>query len=205
MASEVSISNLGLAGLGHKSFIQSMDEASVEARYAKLFFDPTRRSTLRAHPWNFATSRVDLALLGDGPRPWTYTYALPTACLKARYIVPSVTGIKIPFELGLNTAGTARVIHTNEANATLVYTSNVSNVDLFDPLFSDTLAANLSARFAPVIAPSKSQEMLARYVSWMRAATAADAGEGEAEVPPPPEWLDARLSAAPATYTREET
>jgi len=194
MVSKVPLCNLSYAALGHKAFIQSIDEASVEARYAKLFYDVARQATLRAHPWNFATGRATLALLDDGPLPWTYKYALPSGCLKARRIVPGYSTEKIPFEVALSDDGTTRVIHTNQKDAVLVYTHNVENGDLFDALFTDAFTYNLAARLSPTIAPSKSQEMLTRFINAMRQAQTSDASEGEAEDVATTDWLEARLN-----------
>jgi len=200
--SKVSILNLAYAGIGHKAFIQSIDEASVEARYGKLYYDVARRATLRAHPWNFATVRVNLALLGDGPAPWTYMYVLPTGCVKARYIVSSLPGVKIPFEVGLSADGTTRVLYTNQEDAVLVFTFDVENDLLFDATFIDAFAFGLAYRLAPTIAPSKSQEAATKFMNAMRMAQAADASEGEAEEPAAPDWLEARLGGTPEYYLR---
>jgi hypothetical protein len=204
MTSEVKISNLAIAALGHKSFIQSMTEESVEARYANLFYENTRRSTLRAHPWNFATGRKVLALLGDGKGKWTYMYALPNNCLKARFIEPVVPSDKVPFEVALSDDGNSKIIYCNVPEAELIYTVDVKNPDLFDPMFEDTFALNLSQRMCPVIAPNKSQEILTKYVNSLRAAEAADASEGEPEDVQQTDWLEARVSGS-TTYVREVT
>lgn len=197
MSSKVPISNLAIAALGHKAFIQSMTENSVEARYANLFYDQSRKSTLRAHPWNFATGRKQLAILSTTPvGPWTYTYALPTGCMKARYIGETYLGRANPFEVALNSAGDTRVLYTNAPDAVLVYTHNVENADLFDPLFTDAFSLNLAFRLAPTIAPSKAQEIANKYLAAMRAAQAADAGEGQAEPSQAPDWLDNRVTGS---------
>lgn len=198
MASKVSISNLALGALGHKAIIQSMTEQSQEATFANLFYEQARKATLRAHPWNFANIRVDLALLGDGPRPWAYQYALPTNCVRALYIQSLLdNGEKIPFEVSLKADGTARVINTNQPDATLIYTANVEDPNLFDPMFTEAFVLKLAGMLAPTIAPQRNQEMATRFVNAMRAATAVDAGEGEPEPPATTDWLEARLGYAP--------
>lgn len=193
MSSKVPICNLAIAALGHKAFIQSLTESSVEARYSNLYYDAARKAVLRAHPWNFATGRKKLALLGDGVGGWTYKYALPSGCLMARYIVPSVRTIKEKFEVALNDDGLTRVLYANKADAVLVYTHNVENPELFDSLFIDAFHLNLAQRLAPVIAPNKSQEVMAKFVNTMLQAKAVDAAEGEPEDTYETDWLEARV------------
>jgi hypothetical protein len=201
MSSQVSICNLALAALGEKAFIQDINEASVQARYAKLFYTPSRRATLRAHPWNFARVKATLALVTDTGGKWEYAYALPARCLKARYIVPLVPGDKVPFEVALSQDGNSRVLYTNMPDAELVYTYDLENPDLFDPMFVDAFAFGLATRLSPVLAPSKAQEMMTKYVNWMRGAQAADASEGEEEDVATTDWLEARISGG-TTYVR---
>lgn len=204
MTSEVQISNLGLATLGEKAFIQSLTENSVQARYANLFYEPARKATLRVHPWNFARTRVALSLKSDvAVGKYQYTYGVPSACLRARYIENNGINDDAPFELGLSEDGNERIIYTNVTGAVLIYTANVTNPNLFDSMFVDAFALNLAYRLAPVIAPSKSQEMATRYINAMKQAMAADAGEGVPEPWQAPDWLEARIggsTAADALY-----
>lgn len=195
MSSKVTISNMAIAALGQKSFIQSMTEASVEARYANLFYDQCRKATLRAHPWNCATSRKQLASLGAGIGKWRYTYAVPSNCLKARYIVPFIPSEKVPFEVALSDDGNSRVLYTDRENATLVYTVDLDNPDLFDAMFIDALSLSLAFRLSPTIAPNRAQEMSNRFVNAMRSAQTVDASEGEIEDVSRTSWLEDRVSS----------
>lgn len=204
MTSQVNICNLAYAALGHKAFIQDINESSVEARYAKLQYDVARKATLRIHPWNFATGRATLALTADTSTTWQYVYALPALCLKARYIVPVIPTEKIPFEVALSNDGLRRVLYTNIEDAELVYTVNVENPDLFDALFVDAFSLNLAQRLSPVIAPNKAQEMLTKFLNTMRSAQASDASEGEPDVIEQTSWLEARISAIPEYRVRVE-
>jgi hypothetical protein len=199
MTAEVDIWNMSLAAMGHKAFVQSPTENSVEARYCNLFYEPARKATLRLHPWNFARGRKLLTLIGDGTDQWTYQYALPNGCLKARFIVPALPNIKEPFEIGLNDAGTSRVLYTNKEEAVLIFTHNVVNPDLFDPMFVEAFHLNLSQKLSPTIAPNKSQEMLTKFVNAMRQAQTSDASEGLAEDVSETDWLEARVSGTVIT------
>jgi len=184
---------MALAALGHKAFIQLPNEDSVEARYCNLLYDQTRKATLRAHPWNFARGRKLLTKIGDGTDQWTYKYAMPTGCLKARFIVPAIPQVKENFEIGLNDDGSTRIIYANKESAVLIFTHNVVDPTLFDSMFIEALHLNLAAKLAPTIAPNKSQEMLTRFLNAMRQAQTSDASEGEPEEVDDTDWLEARV------------
>lgn len=200
MPSAVQICNLALAALGHKAFIQDLSEQSSEAIYANLFYDQARRETLRAHPWNFAKKRTSLALLSSTSGKWLYQYALPSDCLKARYI-ETTSSSKIEFEVCLKDDGTSRVINTNEVYATLAYTADVELTALFDPTFVSALSLKIASYLAQSITGSstKSQEMLTRYVNAMRLAQTVDASEGETDTTDAPDWLVARIGGGEIT------
>ena len=204
MTSQVSICNLALVAIGSSAFIQSMDEESVEARYAKLVYDAARRAVLRAHPWNFATVRDSLASVTAQKSKYSYSYALPTKCIKARYIVPLIPDEKIPFEVALSNDGSFRILHTDMPDAELAFTYDLENPDLFDPMFVDTFALGLASRLAPVIAPAKAQDALAKYINALRGAQAADASEGEAEAVETTDWMEVRLSGTTSYVRRVE-
>lgn len=193
MTAQVSIWNMALAALGHKAFVQLPNEDSVEARYCNLFYDQMRKATLRAHPWNFARGRKLLTKLGDGSDRWTYKYALPNGCLKARFIVPAIPQVKENFEIALDDDNATRVIYANKDEAVMVFTRNVVDPNIFDSLFVEALHLNLAQKLAPVIAPNKSQEMLTKFVNAMRQAQAGDASEGEPELVEETDWLEARV------------
>lgn len=75
--SEVSIASNALLLLGD-STISSFDEGTTRATLAANLFDDIRDATLRMHPWNFATKRVELAPLAAAPAfEWPYQFQLP--------------------------------------------------------------------------------------------------------------------------------
>ena len=81
-ANDTTICNLALSKFGSKR-IQSLDDASPEARACKLNYGPTRDEVLRSHRWNFATKRATLSRLsGAPPFGWAAWYQLPVDCLR---------------------------------------------------------------------------------------------------------------------------
>jgi len=84
MANEIEISNLALMMLGQSSIISFYD-GTDKANLCEAFYPQVRDEVLRAHPWNCARVRVQLAALGASPvYGFTYQYQLPTDpyCLK---------------------------------------------------------------------------------------------------------------------------
>lgn len=112
MTTPTQICNQALLSLGGKATIADLaTEQSNEARYCRVFYDDTRRATLRAAYWNFARESNYLTLLKalpgtpenptEGstnwtpdypPVPWLYEYAYPSNALAMRYITPQWLG-----------------------------------------------------------------------------------------------------------------
>lgn len=86
MASEVEICNLALAHIRAGS-INSLDEASVQAQYCKLFYPVLRDQMLEDSPWQFARGLEPLAVLEETLFNWVYVYQYPTDCLHINRLV----------------------------------------------------------------------------------------------------------------------
>jgi hypothetical protein len=153
MVSVVSICNLALSNLG-KNNINSLDEASAEARACKQFYEQTRDGLLQAHPWTFAGKTMALSeIANEQPGQWRKAYSRPVGCLKVRYIRPAystVSGhrwtmqelVQFPYELE------AETIYCNIDTAFLRFTSSIVDPTKFPPLFIDALSWTLSVRLA---------------------------------------------------------
>ena len=82
MATETTIINAALRRLGDKPITSRLD-GSPAANAVNDLFDDARDALLRAHPWNFATTRV--ALMPSSTTPvygFDYQYALPADWLR---------------------------------------------------------------------------------------------------------------------------
>lgn len=106
MTTDIDIINRALAQAEARSQITSLQERTNEALYARLFYDETRRSMLRAAHWNFCEKTDYLELqkaapgtpentasqsqwtTADPAPPWLYQYGYPEDCLQMRIIVP---------------------------------------------------------------------------------------------------------------------
>lgn len=197
---EILICNMAIGNLGISTPIASLTEASNEARACNLYYEVTRDAVLRDFPWGFAKRRVVLADVGDPATDWEYAYAYPADCLKIRAL--TLNGIRKPradqrieFESAYN--GTQRVIHTDQADAELIYTAQVTDVAIFDPLFVHALSWALSAAIAPALVGQIAGQGVANamrqaYSLMLAQAAAADMEENEEGVEPESELITVR-------------
>lgn len=113
MTVDVDIVNQALGLLGGKANpIARMDENTNEAKWARVYYDETRKDLIRAAYWNFASRITRLTMLkaypgtpenptpaADAwipeypPPPWLYTYAMPANAIAFRRVFPSLAGL----------------------------------------------------------------------------------------------------------------
>jgi hypothetical protein len=197
MASEVDICNLALSHVGANSTISSLSEQSEEAFHCNLLYAELRDSTLRSHPWGFATKWLALSDLGSPPGNWTYQYSYPSDCLWARKVLQTNVALgAIPFEIGIATAGNSPVILTDQETATLVYTMQVTNTLAFDALFVQALGWRLAAELTMPLTRDfeKMQAALKMFQMMIGEARTIDANESTESVPRSIEadWISGR-------------
>lgn len=152
MASVVSICNLALTNIG-KDNIQALTDAGAEARACSQFYEHTRDVLLQGYPWRFAGVSVSMAeLINDRLGKWAYAYQRPTDCLKVRWVRPAYSedepALSEQEELSIPYEAEGSMIYCNLSPAFLRYTSRVTDVSTFPPLFVDALAWHLAVRLA---------------------------------------------------------
>jgi hypothetical protein len=191
-ASAIDICNLALTRLGHSN-VQSLTEESEESRKCSMLYDRIRRTALRAHPWNFATTTVALAPLegDDVLYDWDYVYQLPADQLRLLYIVdPSdKDNFKIPFEVR-----SGGVLLTDQEDARIRYIKDVSDTSAFDEQFIEAFSYRLAADLAmPLTGKAEyANAMNSLYNTTVRAAMASDAKERRRENKANRDFIDAR-------------
>ena len=193
--SPVMVANMALTRLGGRS-IASLDEGSRESVLTNTFFESSRDSVLRAHPWAFAGRRralalVDSALSGAG---WACVYGYPIDCLAVRKLdTPLPDGDPIPYEVTTDANGT-RVILSDLSSAVLVYTARSIDLGTADPLFIEALSWKLAADIAIPLSQDKNlwDIMRQQYQTTLSQARTADANEGQARAAGVADWLKAR-------------
>lgn len=192
MADETSICNLALARLSETA-IMSLDDQTQAARYCKRFYEQTRDAVLQSHAWNFAVARVLLAQLSTDPiAGWAHQYALPVDCLR----ILQVNGYEWHQRQGLfETEG--RALLTDAEVANVRYIRQVTDANLFTPLFIEALAVKLAALLAQPLTGSRDlpTQLLSEYerITGPKARR-LDAFEGRPKGKLP--WVNSALVAA---------
>jgi len=197
--SSVQICNFGLSHVGAKGSIESLDEASREAQVCKLWFDWSRNQVLEDFNWPFARKRQTLALLSgeDPPAEWSYRYAYPSDCVKARFIVNPVgkAADAIPFTVETISSGSLKSILTDLETAVMIYTFDQSDPTLFSSKFIDALSYRVASNIAFQITgdPELSAQVFKIYQTVLRSATGSSAQEGIDQLPRDAEWIRSRF------------
>ena len=145
MATEVSICANALRRLGDDP-ITSLTDDTERARLCNAFYSDARDAVLRSHPWNFAITRATLAQLSDTPAyGFNYQYALPTNPYCLRVLEMEYKDYIFKVE---NVATHGRVLLTDEGTAKILYIARITDTNLFDAMFVDTLTAKLAVDLA---------------------------------------------------------
>jgi hypothetical protein len=196
--SEAKLCNVALARVGHRQFLDSLEEATAEARVCKELYAPTRDALLASLPWGFATRRAVLAAVAGAERTgWEYVYALPDDCVTARYLWAGRTPTperRIPFVLEHDAATGRAVLLADLEAAELVYTARIETPTMFPPLFDDALAWRLASELALALAvkPQVAMAMDQRARMAMLAAGAAEMNQSQEDQLPEGESVRAR-------------
>ena len=171
MASVVGICNIALSNIGDEK-ISSLTDNNDRARACDLRYEDTRDSVLRAHPWNCATTRVELAVSTDAP-VWgfTYKYALPSDCLR----VLDVYDYTVPFSIE------GRFLLTDNSTAKLKYIARIVDPNVYDILLQQAIGIRLAAEIAEALTgrTELKEEMYQKYLlvlSVERAVVSQDKG-----------------------------
>jgi hypothetical protein len=190
VASEVDICNDALAMLGDVANVSSIKppDNSAQAGHCARFYPKARDALLDLHPWNFATKRVQLALLSQTSNQWQYAYAMPADCMKALKVIdpnsPDDFSVAIPlygvypfpypgqnnvpavyadqpYIVETSSSGD-KVLYTNQQDALLIYTAFVTDTTKFSPLFIEGLTAFLASKLAgPIIKGDEGRKVAA--------------------------------------------
>ncbi len=185
MTSVVEIGNIALVNLGENTITSLSDDVKA-ARLINRRYAPIRDAVLRAHPWNCAMTRAQLAS-SDPPPLWgpAACYPLPTDCLRVlRLDDPSVVW-KVE----------GRTVVTNaSAPLNILYARRIADPNDFDPLLVEAIAARLAADLAHPITQSTTlvQVMWDLYRQKLIEARGVDGQEGAGDEVIADTWLTAR-------------
>ena len=221
MSSQVQLCNLSLDAAGARSSISSIGENSAEGQACARHYEPALEAVLRSAHWNFARKQVNLSLLKDAtlnppqtvPQPWCYEYAYPSDCLRARRVLPQMSGTggaaypgwqgspqnlpAVSFLIGQDNDSSGNaipVVLTNEPQAQLVYTVRVTNPQLFDAEFEQAFIFYLASRLCGPLTGDKQLALsLFQQAQALTNKAAADNGdEGLTVIDQVPDWIRVR-------------
>jgi len=203
MASKTAIANQVMFHLKNSKTFTNVDtDTSIQATAVLAFWDDTLQELLREFDWPFAKVIDDLALVEEDPNDgveWGFSYRWPSNCLKARYIVdgnmqPSAQTPRISFEIGADTTG--RLILTNEEDAVLCYTKNVTDVTVMSTRFRNALGYKLANKVAPTLCGEDrgglGMRALQNYHLELSAAKAEYLNERRRDTPRESEFIEGR-------------
>jgi len=171
--SQVSICNAALIQIGDDT-ITAITDNSERARLCNHRYETIRDAVLRAHPWNFALARANLAAETATPT-WEYDYqfVLPTDpyCLK----VLEVRDYRMD-----EWVVEGRKILANDNNIYIRFISRITSEAEFDPLFAEAFAARLAHEICYKVTGSRTKEEMAwsLYQNKLKEARSMDGQEG---------------------------
>jgi len=152
MPSETDLLNDALCQIG-ASRITGIDEGSINANHCLTFYPKLRDDLLRTAHWRFAAAREEL--VQDVEKPlfeFAFQYSLPLDFLKIR----EYNGASLDTtNLALFERATVRryeiegrKLVTNDAEAKIVFTKRITDPNIFDSLFYQTLTTWLASKLA---------------------------------------------------------
>jgi hypothetical protein len=143
---EVKICNVALARLGADS-IRAFDEDSKASRLCNSLYPFYRDQLLESYQWTFARKTIALNLIREGNENGLdmayYVYQIPSDMLMPVDVFPQGSRNKW-WVVGSE-------IHTNTADAKLLYTFAQDNTEAYNYSFKQALVSLLMAALAPGI------------------------------------------------------
>ena len=189
--SQVQIINLALGKL-RAGTINSLEEKSVPAETATLYWPLALDAVLSMHPWNFAAKTVALALVGPSDRQdWVYKYSQPSDCVVVRKIITADRNAAL-IEFIVQSGH----IYTDTEQVQIEYTARPAEPGLIPAYFVEALTWQLAVQMADALSGdlTRRQQCATMYENTLSAARRVDAGEGAREAVIDPAWIRARFA-----------
>lgn len=204
ISSEVGVYNLALNAVGTRSNISSPSENSREAEVCRLWYSSVRDQVLASAPWPEATEiryLAELARASDGewsyddPRPgYSYVYSAPSDMLRPMYLTDFSRFLLTGY------SDNRKAIHTNTAQAALVYTKRLETISLWNAELQMAIVYALAAHICMPLSgkPSRSRSLLQQANGLIMAARESAANTSDEVYEWVPDWIAARGYNFPA-------
>jgi len=188
VSSSTQICNIALSKIGQDAIL-SLDENTRSGRICNLIYNDERKVVLRAHNWNFATKRVELAQLTATPDyEYSYYYQLPSDFVKIiGHSYEEYSDFKYKIE--------GDKLLTNEASISIKYIYDVVAVELFDSLFKQALSAKIAAEASVFLTDDEVlyDRMMLSYNDKISQAKNVDSQEGTPDNFITSTWINSRI------------
>ncbi len=183
----LSICNSALIKVGADR-ITAITENNRRAILCNEQYNKLRKEVLRAHPWNFAVHRVEIAQVADvePASGYLYYYQLPNDCLRVLAINEEDDDDDWKIE--------GRYLATDESQIFIKYIKNITDTATFDAIFDEALACRMAADLAYPLTNSLqlSKAMFDAYDGQLRLARSMDGQEGSPDSLSATMWINAR-------------
>lgn len=147
----VEICNIALSYLKATPII-SWEQETESALQCRRFYDLTRKTILRAHPWSFARKIIALPELPGSVPDWKYLYQRPADCLSVRRIFTgnSIKAYQPQMDQYsvFSLSETTQAIACNIQNAWMDYTFDLNNTEAFPADFIKAFTYLLASELA---------------------------------------------------------
>lgn len=185
--SNIDIANEAIVLIGGNKITSFSDTDSKSAITANMLYNVEKESLLRSHVWNFAKKYSILNELQSEPSfQFSKIYQLPNDFLRLVRINEHTGGWEIVQDK----------FYTCMDKVEMVYVENITDPNLFDPLFRSALVFKLASLMAYPITGSESQgrHYAQQFEFKIREAKQVNALEGYPKTLKPASWNRARNS-----------
>ena len=195
MPTIIDIWNKALTHIG-AARVSSLTEASREARVCRTLYDDIIKEVLRVHPWGFASTVIQLAVLADVDAVnFAYAYQLPADCYHPVKLIDNVANtVPVNDENNKIYEIRERTLVTDETPVYLKYTKLIVDPGKFDSIFVQAAAYRLASDLALAV-PKKMalhDRMLRRYQATVLSAKNVDASQDKTKKNDGQSFINAR-------------
>lgn len=193
MAGPVEVANVALGMIGEAPITSFGDDLDT-ARSVNLRFPSVRDAVLRAHYWNFAKARTELAQLASNP-PFGYDrqFQLPADWLRMVAVNPDRHGpsVRAP---DYKIEGLKLLLNGAE-KAEIIYIRRETVINNWDALATEAFAARLASELAISVTQNRTlaEQLFRQYEMKLAEARSADAMDEPAQQIESDEWVASRL------------